>query len=140
MSYQPRVRSAIWTTLVLLLVGISATSALAQQNLAAAPVPSSGVARGADKQSEQGKQYGQPGFVGEPINLNVVNADIRDIRFERCDIKTSCRGLTIQLRDSGNVANVEFRDIRFVARYHSAPWWGRGEAISLRWIPECSCD
>ena len=30
-------------------------------------------------QSGQGKQYGQPGFVGEPINLNVVNADIRDI-------------------------------------------------------------
>ena len=30
-------------------------------------------------QSEQGRQYGQPGFVGEPINLNVVNADIRDI-------------------------------------------------------------
>jgi type II secretory pathway component HofQ len=27
----------------------------------------------------QGRQYGQPGFVGEPINLNVVNADIRDI-------------------------------------------------------------
>jgi type IV pilus assembly protein PilQ len=30
-------------------------------------------------QSAQGRQYGQPGFVGEPINLNVVNADIRDI-------------------------------------------------------------
>jgi type IV pilus secretin PilQ/predicted competence protein len=30
-------------------------------------------------QSAQGQQYGQPGFVGEPINLNVVNADIRDI-------------------------------------------------------------
>ena len=30
-------------------------------------------------QAGQGKQYGQPGFVGEPINLNVVNADIRDI-------------------------------------------------------------
>ncbi|MGB7926134.1 MAG: type IV pilus secretin PilQ [Pyrinomonadaceae bacterium] len=30
-------------------------------------------------QTEQGKRYGQPGFVGEPINLNVVNADIRDI-------------------------------------------------------------
>jgi len=27
----------------------------------------------------QGRQYGQPGFVGEPINLNVVNADVRDI-------------------------------------------------------------
>src|SRR5438132_3268078 len=30
-------------------------------------------------QSHQGRQYGQPGFIGEPINLNVVNADIRDI-------------------------------------------------------------
>lgn len=29
--------------------------------------------------SEQGRMYGDPGFVGEPINLNVVNADIRDI-------------------------------------------------------------
>jgi type IV pilus assembly protein PilQ len=37
------------------------------------------MSRGADKQSEQGRQYGQPGFIGEPINLNVVNADIRDI-------------------------------------------------------------
>ena len=27
----------------------------------------------------QGEQYGRPGFVGEPINLNVNNADIRDI-------------------------------------------------------------
>jgi len=29
--------------------------------------------------SQQGKMYGEPGFRGEPINLNVVNADIRDI-------------------------------------------------------------
>src|SRR5215212_1345884 len=27
----------------------------------------------------QGKHYGEPGFRGETINLNVVNADIRDI-------------------------------------------------------------
>ncbi len=32
-----------------------------------------------DGQQTQGEQYGRPGFVGEPINLNVVNADIRDI-------------------------------------------------------------
>jgi type IV pilus assembly protein PilQ len=38
-----------------------------------------GATRTPDKQSEQGRQYGQPGFVGEPINLNVVNADVRDI-------------------------------------------------------------
>ena len=29
--------------------------------------------------ASQGKHYGEPGFRGEPINLNVVNADIRDI-------------------------------------------------------------
>lgn len=28
---------------------------------------------------QQGKRFGDPGFVGEPINLNVVNADVRDI-------------------------------------------------------------
>jgi type IV pilus assembly protein PilQ len=31
------------------------------------------------QQPEQGRRYGMAGFVGEPINLNVVNADIRDI-------------------------------------------------------------
>lgn len=29
--------------------------------------------------TDQGRMYGDAGFVGEPINLNVVNADIRDI-------------------------------------------------------------
>jgi type IV pilus assembly protein PilQ len=28
---------------------------------------------------QQGRQYGDPGFVGEPVSLNVVNADVRDI-------------------------------------------------------------
>ncbi|MCW4461011.1 glycosyl hydrolase family 28 protein [Sphingomonas sp. BT-65] len=65
--------------------------------------------------------------------------DIHDILFERCEIKQGCRGLTIQLRDQGNVFNILFRDIRFTARYFSAPWWGRGEAISftaIRRTPE----
>lgn len=61
--------------------------------------------------------------------------DIYNIKFERCRIVTSCRGLTIQLRDEGNVYNVEFSNITFVSRYHSDPWWGRGEAISLTAIP-----
>jgi polygalacturonase len=64
-----------------------------------------------------------------------TTADITGIRFERCEIKTCCRGCTIQLRDGGNVSNVEFRDIKFSARYFSAPWWGRGEAISFTAIP-----
>jgi type IV pilus assembly protein PilQ len=40
--------------------------------------PASSSAAG-DNSSPQGQRYGQPGFVGEPISLNVVNADIRDI-------------------------------------------------------------
>jgi type IV pilus assembly protein PilQ len=55
----------------------------AQQGASSSPTPTPGAAmsQASDKQStsQQGRQYGQPGFVGEPINLNVVNADIRDI-------------------------------------------------------------
>jgi polygalacturonase len=60
-----------------------------------------------------------------------TTADIHDVVFERCKIIRSSRGLTIQLRDEGNVYNIDFRDIKFVARYYGDPWWGRGEAISL---------
>jgi type IV pilus assembly protein PilQ len=47
----------------------------------ASPTPAPGMssASGKAQQSDQGKRYGEFGFVGEPINLNVVNADIRDI-------------------------------------------------------------
>jgi len=55
----------------------------AQQEPSPSPTvaPSAAMSPATDKmsQSQQGRQYGQPGFVGEPINLNVVNADIRDI-------------------------------------------------------------
>jgi len=81
-----RVESAITrTTLVLLLVCLAAAGVLAQNpaqqtsSAMPAPTPPVGMTRATDKQSDQGRQYGQPGFIGEPINLNVVNADIRDI-------------------------------------------------------------
>ena len=61
--------------------------------------------------------------------------DIYNVTFERCTIKTSCRGLNIQLRDAGDVFNIVFRDITFTSQYYSAPWWGRGEAISFTAIP-----
>jgi type IV pilus assembly protein PilQ len=45
-----------------------------------APRPTLNITSAQDgQQGSQGEQYGRPGFVGEPINLNVVNADIRDI-------------------------------------------------------------
>lgn len=37
------------------------------------------VAQTVQTPQQQGRMYGDPGFVGEPINLNVVNADVRDI-------------------------------------------------------------
>jgi len=61
--------------------------------------------------------------------------EISDVVFENCEIRSSCRGLTIQLRDEGNVHDVTFRNIKFTARYFSDPWWGRGEAISFTAIP-----
>ena len=64
-----------------------------------------------------------------------TTSDIHDILFERCQILTASRGLTIQLRDEGSVYNVQFRDIQFVSRYYADPWWGRGEAVSLTALP-----
>jgi hypothetical protein len=57
--------------------------------------------------------------------------DIRNILFERCEVRTSSRGIAIQMRDEGEVSQIEFRDIRLLSRYYSNPWWGRGEAISI---------
>jgi len=99
MSYQPRTITAIpRTTLVLLVlclfgtVGLAGTKnpavesngpqdpAMVQQQPSPSPTPRMSIAStDGMTQSEQGRQYGQPGFIGEPINLNVVNADIRDI-------------------------------------------------------------
>jgi polygalacturonase len=64
-----------------------------------------------------------------------TTSDVHDIRFERIQIKTASRGLCIQLRDEGNVYNIDFRDIAFTSRFYGDPWWGRGEAISFTAIP-----
>ena len=71
---------------------------------------------------------------GVKIGTETVS-DVYGVRFEKCQIKSSCRGLTIQLRDEGNVYDIDFNDIQFTARYQAPPWWGRGEAISLTAIP-----
>jgi len=67
-----------------------------------------------------------------------TTSDIHDIRFERCQIKTSSRGLCIQLRDEGNIYNIDYRDITLTSRFYSNPWWGRGEAISFTAIPRAA--
>jgi type IV pilus assembly protein PilQ len=61
----------------------SRTAMLPEQNPTPSPTPvKPGMSPAKDNmaaQSDQGRRYGQSGFVGEPINLNVVNADVRDI-------------------------------------------------------------
>src|SRR5437660_8785294 len=60
----------------------SALTLMPLQNPSSTPPARSGISPGKDNQAmqpDQGRRYGQSGFVGEPINLNVVNADIRDI-------------------------------------------------------------
>jgi len=97
MVYQSRIKNATRrTTLVLIFLSLCGINIFATADSTAntatepapqqRPSPSPSVAPttmspATDKmsQSQQGRQYGQPGFVGEPINLNVVNADIRDI-------------------------------------------------------------
>jgi hypothetical protein len=64
-----------------------------------------------------------------------TTSDIHDILFERCQILTGSRGLTIQLRDEASVYRVKFADIRVNSRFYSDPWWGRGESISLTAFP-----
>jgi hypothetical protein len=61
--------------------------------------------------------------------------DIHDIQFEHCKIISASRGLSIQLRDEGNISQVVFRDIQFTSRYQAKPWWGMGEAISFTAMP-----
>jgi polygalacturonase len=94
------------------------------------------------KSTRQGRDFGvssgirvhdcviQTQDCGVKIGTETVQ-DIHDVVFERCTIRSSSRGIGIQLRDEGNVYDIEFRDIRMESRYHSDPWWGRGEAISL---------
>jgi hypothetical protein len=98
------------------------------------------------KASRQAKDYGAASNIHvqdcvietQDAGLKIgteTTSDVHDVMFERCRIKTSSRGLCIQLRDEGSVYNIGFRDITFESRYFADPWWGRGEAISFTAIP-----
>ena len=89
MLYQPRITNVTnRTALVLVLVlvcGVNAFAADSRESVATTE-PANAVQEQQPAQTpapaplvQEGRNYGQPGFVGEPINLNVVNADIRDI-------------------------------------------------------------
>lgn len=58
-------------------------------------------------------------------------SDFRNILVENCCISRSNRGISIQIRDNGNVENVIFSNIIMETRRFSYEWWGRAEAVCL---------
>jgi len=56
-------------------------------------------------------------------------SDFRNIIVDSCAISRSNRGLSIQLRDGGNVENVRYSNITVETRRFQENWWGTGEPI-----------
>ena len=57
--------------------------------------------------------------------------DFEDILFTGCVIDRSNRGLSIQVRDAGNVRNVSFSHISIRTRRFADSWWGCAEPIAV---------
>lgn len=55
----------------------------------------------------------------------------RNIMVSNCIISNSNRGISIQIRDGGNVENAVFSNIAIETRRFTKEWWGRAEAISI---------
>lgn len=53
----------------------------------------------------------------------------RNIVIENCSIERSNRGISLQLRDCGNIENVRFSNINIETRKFSNQWWGSSEPI-----------
>lgn len=57
--------------------------------------------------------------------------DFVNIQVRNCIIKESNRGIALQLRDEGNIRNVNFDGITIETRCFSEKWWGNGEPIYI---------
>ena len=57
--------------------------------------------------------------------------NFRDIDVADCRITNSNRGISLQLRDSGTIEHVRFRNIVIDTRRFSPEWWGCGEPIAI---------
>lgn len=64
------------------------------------------------------------------IGTEGVN-DFKNIYVSDCIISKSNRGLSIQIRDGGNVENVSFSNICIETRRFCPDWWGSAEPISV---------
>ena len=59
-------------------------------------------------------------------------SDFNKIYFHDCNIKDSNRGISIQLRDEGNITHCIFENIYMeTKRFEDVYWWGKGEGIAV---------
>jgi polygalacturonase len=57
--------------------------------------------------------------------------DFADIIVSDCMIQDSNRGISLQIRDQGNLTNAFFHHIIIRTRQFSDDWWGKGEGIAI---------
>jgi hypothetical protein len=58
-------------------------------------------------------------------------SDFRNCFFSDCTIRSSCRGLCIQLRDQGSIENVHFTGFQIETRLFEGHYWGHAEPIHV---------
>ncbi len=95
------------------------------------------------KNTHYGKAYGPcENILVDNCNLTSTSAaikfgtesedDFRNITICNCCITDSNRGISLQLRDNGNIENVSFENISIDCRMFSQEhWWGDGEPIAV---------
>lgn len=57
--------------------------------------------------------------------------DFCNIVVENCNIVRTNRGISLQLRDGGNIRNCIFSNINVETRRFSRHWWGEGEPVAI---------
>ena len=59
-------------------------------------------------------------------------SDFKNININNCIIKGSNRGISLMLRDEGNISDITFNNIKIeTRRFSPINWWGKAEAIAL---------
>ncbi len=75
------------------------------------------------------------------IKIGSENMDsIYNVRFRKCDISNSNRGIGIQNRDEGTVTDVIFEDMNVQCSLYSDVWWGKAEPIYVTSFPRPTGD
>ncbi|KAG2489907.1 hypothetical protein HYH03_011546 [Edaphochlamys debaryana] len=64
-----------------------------------------------------------------------TRADIAHVSFERITVRSSNRGLALQLRDAGAVTNITFAHCAVSTARYPGRWWGGGEPIYVTAAP-----